>query len=145
MTRIDGGFVDNNELAHHGDDPGAYPFPFGQFAGKRLDAVSNNLRWWTTRAHLASNSWYAAYIKANKRYEELLLQTPEAYPFPFGKHEHERLDKVPEDLIWWSIHPLRSSNLWHQNLVEANRLYLDKVYDEKSPGSVTIWFGKQYN
>ncbi|KAG1731553.1 hypothetical protein EDB19DRAFT_1737355 [Suillus lakei] len=144
MAHINEGVVDSNELVQHDDDPGAYLFPCGQSAGKRLDTVSNSLRRWATRAHLARNSWYAAYIQANKRYEELLLQTPEAYPFPFGEHEDKRLDEVPEDLIWWSIHPLRSSNAWYQNLAEANRLYLDKVYDEKSPGSVTIWFGERY-
>ncbi|KAG1775525.1 hypothetical protein EV702DRAFT_1117162 [Suillus placidus] len=144
MAYINKGVVDNNELSHHDDDPRAYPFPFGQFAGKRLDTVSNGLRRWATRAHLARNPWYPAYIKANKRYEEFLLQTPEAYPFPFGEHEDERLDEVPEDLIWWSIHPSRSGNAWHQNLAEANRLYLDKVYDQKSPGSVTVWFGERY-
>ncbi|KAG2337709.1 hypothetical protein BDR05DRAFT_1046447 [Suillus weaverae] len=144
MAHINKGVVDNNEISYHDDDPRAYPFPFGQFAGKRLDTVSNGLRRWATRAHLARNSWYPAYIKANKRYEELLLQTPEAYPFPFGEHEDERLDEVPEDLIWWSIHPSRSGNAWHQNLAEANRLYLDKVYDQKSPGSVAIWFGERY-
>ncbi|KAG1861272.1 hypothetical protein F4604DRAFT_1788245 [Suillus subluteus] len=144
MAHINDSVVDSNELSHHDDDPRAYPFPCGRFAGKRLDTVSSSLRRWATRAHLAGNSWYHAYIKANKRYEELLLQTPEAYPFPFGKHEDKRLDEVPEDLIWWSIDPLRSGNVWHQNLAEANRLYLDKAYDQKSPGSVTVWFGEQY-
>ncbi|KAG0693384.1 hypothetical protein DFH29DRAFT_964307 [Suillus ampliporus] len=139
------GVVDSNEPAHHDDDPGAYPFPFGKFAGKRLDTVPNGLRWWATRAR-QSNSWYAAYIKANKRYEELLLQTPEAYPFPFGEHDSEgkRLDGVSEDLIWWGVHPSRSHNAWYQSLVEANRLYLDKVYEKKTPGSVQIWFGERY-
>ncbi|KAG1823735.1 uncharacterized protein BJ212DRAFT_1574335 [Suillus subaureus] len=125
MAHISEGVVNSNELSHHDDDPRAYPFPCGQSAGRRLDSVSNGLRRWATRAHLAKNSWYPAYIKANKRYEELLLQTPEAYPFPFGEHKDKRLD-VPEDTIWWGIHPSRSGNDWHQNLAEAYRLYLDK-------------------
>ncbi|KAG1722339.1 hypothetical protein EDD22DRAFT_962263 [Suillus occidentalis] len=144
MTQMNTDVVDNNETSHLDDDPGAFPFPCGEFAGKRLDTVSSKLRWWATQAHLARNSWYPAYMKANNRYEELLLQTPEAYPLPFGEHEGKRLDEVSEDLIWWGIHPLRSGTAWHQNLVEASRLYLDKVYDQKSPGSVVIWFGKQY-
>ncbi|KAG1748453.1 uncharacterized protein EDB91DRAFT_1114074 [Suillus paluster] len=143
MAHINEGVVDDNGPAHHDDDPGAYPFPFGPFAGKRLDTVPNRLRWWATRAR-QSNSWYAAYIKAHSQYEELLLQTPEAYPLPFGEHEGERLDEVPEHLIWWGVHPLRSHNAWYQNLAEANRLYLDKVYEKKTPGSVQIWFGQQY-
>jgi hypothetical protein len=141
MAQINTGVVDSNELSHHEDDPGAYPFPCGEFAGKRLDTVSSNRRQWAAHADRARHSWYPAYIKANQRYEELLLQTPEAYPFPFGKHEDKRLDEVPEDLIWWSVDPLRSDMVWHRNLAEANRLYLDKVYDQKSPGSVTMWFG----
>ncbi|KAG2156948.1 uncharacterized protein EDB93DRAFT_1126671 [Suillus bovinus] len=145
MAHTNEGVVDSDELSHEDlDDPGAYPFPCGQFAGKRLDSVSHRLRRWATGPDLARYSWYPAYIKANQRYEKLLLQTPEAYPFPFGKHENQRLDEVPENLIWWSIHPLRAHNVWHKNLAEANRLYLDKVYDQKSPGSVEIWFGKRY-
>lgn len=144
MAQINTGAVDSSEISHHDDDPRAFPFPFGEFAGTRLDTVSGNLRRWATQAHLARHPWYPAYLKANQRYEELLLQTPEAYPFPFGEHEDKRLDEVPEDLIWWSVHPLRSGRVWHRNLAEANRLYLDKVYDQKSPGSVTIWFGGMY-
>ncbi|KAG2142193.1 hypothetical protein BD769DRAFT_1426130 [Suillus cothurnatus] len=144
MAHIDQGVVDSNELSHRDDDPGAYPFPCRPpYTGKRLDTVPTNLRWWATQAHLAKNSWHPTYIKAHRRYEELLLQTPEAYPFPFGEHEGKRLDEVPDHLIWQGIHPSRSGNTWHQNLAEANRLYLDKVYSQRSPGSVTIWFGKQ--
>jgi hypothetical protein len=57
MTQIKAGVVDSNENSHLDDDPGAYPFPVGEFAGKRLDTVSSNLRWWATQAHLARNSW----------------------------------------------------------------------------------------
>ncbi|KAG1722341.1 hypothetical protein EDD22DRAFT_504028 [Suillus occidentalis] len=138
MAQMNTGAVDSNEISLFNDDPGAFPFPCGEFAGVRLDAVSGNLRRWATQAHLARHSWYPAYMKANERYEELLLQTPEAYPFPFGEHEDKRLDEVPEGLIWWSVHPSRSCRVWHRNLVEAHRLYLDKVYNQKSPSSVTI-------
>jgi hypothetical protein len=55
---------------------------------------------------------YAACVAANERYEELLLETPEAYPFPRGEGEGKRLDEVQEDLLWWTIHPSNSSKHW---------------------------------
>ncbi|OJA21643.1 hypothetical protein AZE42_07900 [Rhizopogon vesiculosus] len=131
-----------NNAAH--DHPGAYIVPFSTHAGKRLADVPTKLRWWAMQTRLQANSWYTAFVEANKRYEELLLETPEAYPFPIGEHAGKRLDsnEISEDLIWWAIHPSRSDNAWYQNLVKASRGYLDKVYQMKSPGSVLIWFGK---
>ncbi|KAJ8591675.1 hypothetical protein M405DRAFT_96662 [Rhizopogon salebrosus TDB-379] len=136
------GVADNHETPH--ETPGAYLFPFGSFAGKRLDTIPTNLRWWATQPKCKDNSWYAACVAANERYEEFLLETPEAYPFPRGEGEGKRLDEVREDLLWWTIHPSNSSEHWYQNLVEATRRYLDKVYETKSPGSVEIWFGSKY-
>lgn len=55
---------------------------------------------------------YADLKEANDRYEEQLLQTPEAYTLSFGKHKNKRLDEVPEDYIWSVIRPSFSDNPW---------------------------------
>jgi len=44
-----------NKVPH--EDPGAYPFPFGQYAGQRLDTVPPGLRWWATDAKRSHSSW----------------------------------------------------------------------------------------
>ncbi|KAG1869858.1 hypothetical protein C8R48DRAFT_771237 [Suillus tomentosus] len=112
--------VDDEELDN---DPGAYVLGFG-----------------AERQHF---HWYADLKEANDRYEEQLLQAPEAYTLSFGKHKNKRLDEVPEDYIWFVIRPPFSNNPWYQSLVKAHRRYLDQVYQKKSPGSVDIWFGQQ--
>lgn len=49
------GVADNHEAPH--ETPGAYLFPFGPFAGKRLDAVPTSLRWWATQPKCKDNNW----------------------------------------------------------------------------------------
>ncbi|KAG1788836.1 uncharacterized protein HD556DRAFT_1447488 [Suillus plorans] len=132
--------ADDEEL---NNDPGAYVIGFGKHAGKRLDSIPTHYRLWATGAECQHFHGYADLKEANDRYEEKLLQTPEAYTFSFGKHENKRLDEVPEDYIWSVIRPSFSNNPWYQSLVEAHRRYLDQVYQNKSPGSVVIWFGQQ--
>ncbi|KAG2362297.1 hypothetical protein BDR07DRAFT_1460974 [Suillus spraguei] len=132
--------ADGEELDN---DPGAYIIFFGKHSGKRLDSVPNDYRLWATGAERRGFPWYTDLKEANDRYEEqLLLQTPEAYTLSFGKHKNKRLDEVPEDYIWSVIRPSFSDNIWYKSLVKAHRCYLDKVYRNKSPGSVDIWFGK---
>lgn len=134
--------ADDEELD---DDPGAYIIQFGEHIGERLDSIPTGYRLWATGADCQHFRWYAEFKEANDRYEEqLLLQTPGAYTLSFGKHKNERLDEVPEDYIWSVIHPEFSNNIWYQSLVKAHRRYLDKVYQNKSPGSVIIWFGQRY-
>ncbi|KAG1900642.1 uncharacterized protein F5891DRAFT_302267 [Suillus fuscotomentosus] len=132
--------VDDEELDN---DPGAYVLGFGKHAGERLDSIPTHYRLWATGAECQHFHWYADLKEANDRYEEQLLQTPEAYTLSFGKHQNKRLDEVPEDYIWSVIRPSFSNNPWYQSLVEAHRRYLDQVYQNKSPGSVDIWFGQQ--
>ncbi|KAG2111242.1 uncharacterized protein F5147DRAFT_686882 [Suillus discolor] len=125
------------------DDPGAYVLGFGKHAGERLDSIPAHYRLWATGAECQHFRWYAELKEANDRYEKQLLQTPEAYTFSFGKHKNERLDEVPEDYIWSVIRPSFSNNAWYPSLVKAHCRYLDQVYQNKSPGSVEIWFGQQ--
>ncbi|KAG1766982.1 hypothetical protein EDD22DRAFT_1008937 [Suillus occidentalis] len=135
--------ADDEELD---DDPGAYIIKFGKvYIGERLDSIPTSYRLWATGADCQHFRWHADFKEANDRYEEqLLLQTPGAYTLSFGKHKNERLDEVPEDYIWSVIHPEFSDNIWYESLVKAHRRYLDKVYQNKSPGSVIIWFGQRY-
>ncbi|KAG1777709.1 hypothetical protein EV702DRAFT_1196920 [Suillus placidus] len=133
--------TDDEELDNH---PGAFIIRFGKYAGKQLDSIPTGYRLWATGAECQRLHWYADFKEANDRYEEQLLQTPEAYTLSFGKHENKRLDEVPEDYIWSVIRPSFSNHTWYQSLVKAHRRYLDKVYQNKSPGSVYIWFGRRY-
>lgn len=124
------------------NDPGAHIIRFGRHRGERLDSVPTDYRLWATGAERQGYHWYTDFKEANDRYEEQLLQTPEAYTLSFGKHKNKRLDEVPEDYIWSVIRPSFSNYNWYQSLVKAHRCYLDKVYRKKLPGSVGIWFGK---
>ncbi|KAG2129819.1 uncharacterized protein EDB93DRAFT_1181547 [Suillus bovinus] len=139
--RFNAGSEDDEE---RDDDPGAYVIRLGVHAGKRLDSIPTDYRLWATGADCQRFHWYADFKEANDRYEERLLQTPEAYTLSFGKHKNKRLDEVPEDYIWSVIRPSFCNNTWYQSLVKAHRRYLDNVYRNKSPGSVNIWFGKLY-
>ncbi|KAG1890261.1 hypothetical protein F4604DRAFT_1914808 [Suillus subluteus] len=117
--------ADDEELDN---DPGAYIVGFGEHVGKRLDSIPTGLRLWATGAGCQHSHWYADFKEANDRYEEQLLQTPEAYTLSFGKHKNKRLDEVPEDYIWSVIRPSFSNNTWYQSLVKAHRRYLDKYH-----------------
>jgi len=76
---------------------------------------------------------HAAFVEANKHYEELLLDTPESYPFPFGEYEGKRLDEVQESLIRWATNPSRSDASW------VSRLSVRNVYAHFTRRSTKTW------
>ena len=116
--------------------------------------------------HLTWLSQYPSFLKENDRYEDHLAATcpPGMFPFPWGKYENSPLRNVPQDNVWWALHPKHQKYTWvsqvnkpskpsscscrlifkYERLKEANKRYLDEVYSQRSPGSEPIWFGQRY-
>ncbi|KAG2150360.1 hypothetical protein DEU56DRAFT_922536 [Suillus clintonianus] len=122
-----------NASPSNDESPGAYIVTFGKYAGHRLDSIPSNLRLWATGVKCRDTRWYAAFKRANEQYETLLLQSPEAYPLPFGEYEDTQLSQVPEYYMR-NIHAI-SLVPQYRNLVEANRRYRNNAWQSTPSGS----------
>jgi len=59
-------------------------------------------------------SQYPIFVKENKRYEEHLAMTrePGMFSFPWGEYEDRPLKDVPQDNVWWALHPEHRKYPW---------------------------------
>ncbi|KAL4072436.1 hypothetical protein V8B97DRAFT_1917216 [Scleroderma yunnanense] len=123
------------------NDPGAYIIPFSVD-----DSISDNYRAWAVNDSRRNRPWYKEFVEANTRYEEWLFKKrkPGEYRIPFGEHEGQRLDGVPDRLRDWAINPANTSNGWYPIFVKENERYEEYLAMTRPPGMFPFPWGKPY-